>query len=87
MSAAIIGVVLLILIGLAVGIYFLLNAKKCEDHETQDECKEPCQWDTYGGKCIDEEATLTQAPAPAPAPTAGTNAQTRPQWLGCNGIP
>ena len=68
MSAAIIGVVLLILIGLAVGIYFLLNAKKCEDHETQDECKEPCQWDTYGGKCIDEEATLTPAPAPAPAP-------------------
>lgn len=66
MSAAIIGVVLLILIGLAVGIYFLLNAKKCEDHETEEECKEPCQWDTYGGKCIDEEATLTQAPAPAP---------------------
>jgi hypothetical protein len=66
MSAMMIGVVLLILVGLGVGIYFLMNAKKCKDHETQGECKEPCQWDTYGGKCIDENGILTPAPAPAP---------------------
>lgn len=61
-----IGVVLLFLVGLGVGIYFLMNAKKCEDHETQDDCKEPCQWDTYGGKCIDENGILTPAPTPTP---------------------
>ena len=69
MSAMIIGVVLLLLVGLGVGIYFLMNAKKCKDHGTQGECKDPCQWDTYGGKCIDEGDSLTPAPAPAPAPT------------------
>jgi len=66
MSAAIIIVVLVLLAGLGVGIYFLVNAKKCKDHETQEDCKEPCQWDYYGNKCIDEDDNLTPAPANDP---------------------
>jgi len=59
-------VVLLLLVGLGVGIYFLVSAKKCKDYETQDECKEPCQWDTYGNKCIGEDDNLTPAPPAQP---------------------
>jgi len=66
-AAVIIGVVLLLLAGLGVGIYFLLNAKKCKDYETQEECKEPCQWDYYGNKCIDEDEDPTPAPANDPS--------------------
>ena len=58
--------VLLILAGLGVAIYFLVNAKKCKDHKTQDDCKEPCQWDTYGNKCIEEDDDLTPAPPAEP---------------------
>jgi hypothetical protein len=73
MSAAIIGVVfLIVLVGLGVGLYFFLNGKKCKDYETQDECKEPCQWDTYGYKCVDEDDDLTPAP-PAPADDSETS--------------
>src|SRR5210317_257020 len=66
MSAMIMIVVLLLLVGLGVGIYFLVSAKKCKDYETQDECKEPCQWDTYGNKCIGEDDNLTPAPPAQP---------------------
>jgi hypothetical protein len=77
MSAMIIGVVLLLLIGLSVGIYFLVNAKTCEDHETHDECKKPCQWDTYGYKCIGEKDAMTPKPPSVPAPTEpNTSART-----------
>ena len=72
MSAMIIIVVLLLLAGLGVGIYFLVTAKKCEDHETQADCKEPCQWDTYGNKCIGEDDDLTPAPPSNNTPTAPT---------------
>jgi hypothetical protein len=69
MSAGIIIVVLLLLAGLGVGIYFLVNAKKCKDYETQGECKDPCKWDTYGNKCIGEDDDLTPAPPKSPTPT------------------
>ena len=75
MSAMIIGVVLLLLVGLGVGIYFLMNAKTCEDHETQDECKKPCQWDTYGYKCIGEKDAMTPKP-PSNDTTSTTSAKT-----------
>ena len=70
-------VVLLILAGLGVGIYFLVNAKKCKDHETQDECKEPCQWDTYGNKCVDEDDDLTPAPPSNPPSDPSDSAPAR----------
>src|SRR6056300_1638249 len=72
-AAVIIGVVLLLLAGLGVGIYFLLNAKKCKDYETQEECKEPCQWDYYGNKCIDEDEDPTPAPANDPPSDPSNN--------------
>lgn len=62
MSAMIIGVVLLMLVGLGVALYFVLGGKKCKDHESQDECKAPCKWDTYGYKCIDKDTDPTPAP-------------------------
>ncbi|QIG59578.1 hypothetical protein [Dishui Lake phycodnavirus 2] len=68
MNPAVLGIVAILLIGLGVGIYFLVTAKKCKDHKTQDDCKEPCQWDTYGNKCIDEGDDLTDAPVSTPTP-------------------
>ena len=62
MDPIIILVILLVLVGVGVGIYFLMTMKACKDHETQDDCKEPCQWDTYGAKCIDEDDVLTPRP-------------------------
>ena len=59
MSVAVIGIILLILAGLGVALYFFLNTKACKEHETQDDCKEPCKWDTYGNKCIGEDDTPT----------------------------
>jgi hypothetical protein len=59
MNVGVIIAVLLILGGLGVAIYFLVNAKKCKDYDTQDDCKEPCQWDTEGNKCIEEDEDLT----------------------------
>jgi hypothetical protein len=80
MSAAIIGVVLLLLAALGVGIYFMVSAKKCKDYETQDECKEPCQWDTYGYKCVGEDDDLTPAPPTSPASrTSPTSAHEPPR--------
>lgn len=64
MSPAIIGIAILLLVGVGVALYFLLNAKKCKDHKTQDECKKPCQWDTNGNKCIDEDDDLTTTTTP-----------------------
>jgi hypothetical protein len=66
MSAMIIGVVMLVLVALGVGIYFLVSAKKCKDYDTQDKCKEPCKWDTRGNKCIEEDEDLTPAPPAQP---------------------
>lgn len=68
MSAAIMGGVALLLIALGVGLYFLLSKKACKDHETQDDCKEPCKWDTYGNKCIKGDENLTAAPVITPTP-------------------
>lgn len=65
------GLVVLFLIGLGVGLYFLLNKKEaCKEFDTQDKCKAHCQWDTYGNKCIEEDDDLTPAP---PAPPSNNN--------------
>ena len=67
MSVAVIGIILLIILaGLGVALYFFLNTKACKEHETQDDCKKPCKWDTYGNKCIEKDGTLTNAPPPPP---------------------
>ena len=58
---------LLLLVGLGLGLYFFVFAKKdCKKITEEDECTEPCQWDTYGDKCIGEKDTLTAAPTPTP---------------------
>ena len=55
---------LLLLVGIGLGLYFFVFAKKdCKKIEKEDECTEPCQWDTYGNKCIGEDDTLTAAPS------------------------
>ena len=67
MSAAVIGVVLLILAAIGVGVYFMFFVKKeCKEYETQADCKKPCKWDTYGGKCIGKDGDMTPAPPPPP---------------------
>lgn len=68
MNTFVIVLVLLVLVGgAAAAIYFTQDKKKCKDHETQADCKEPCQWDTYGDKCIDEGDDMTPAPVVAAA--------------------
>ena len=71
MSPAVIGVVLLILAAIGVGVYFMFFVKKCKDHETQADCKDPCKWDTYGNKCIEEDDDMTPAPPSTPTPPGG----------------
>ena len=64
---AIVMIGLLLLVGLGLGLYFFVFAKKdCKKITEEDECTEPCQWDTYGDKCIGEKDTLTAAPTPTP---------------------
>jgi len=72
MSVAIIGIIALVVATLGIALYFLLNTKACKKHKTQDECKEPCKWDTYGDKCIGEKDTLTAAPTPTGCSTYTT---------------
>ena len=68
MSAAVIGVVLLILAAIGVGVYFMFFVKKeCKEYETQADCKKPCKWDTYGGKCIGKDGDMTPAPPTPPS--------------------
>jgi len=76
MSAFIIVIILLLLVGAGVGIYFLVGEKKaCSEYDTQDNCKSPCKWDTYGGKCIGEKDAMTPAPPQQPAPDASQSAK------------
>jgi len=64
---AIVMIGLLFLVGLGLGLYFFVFAKKeCKKITDEDECTEPCRWDTYGDKCIGEKDTLTAAPTPTP---------------------
>lgn len=74
MNPGIIIFAVILLVGLMVGLYFLSSSKKCADHETQDDCKEPCQWDTYGGKCIDEDEDLTPGPSNVGGGSGGSGA-------------
>jgi len=69
MSVVIIGAVALLFIAIALGLYFFVFAKKdCTKITEEDECTEPCQWDTYGDKCIGEKDDLTPAPPTQPTP-------------------
>ena len=64
---AIVMIGLLFMIAFGLGLYFFVFAKKnCTKITEEDECTEPCQWDTYGDKCIGEKDTLTAAPTPTP---------------------
>jgi len=66
---AIVVIGLLLLVGLGLGLYFFVFAKKeCKKITEEDECTEPCQWDTYGDKCIGEKDDLTPAPPTQPTP-------------------
>ena len=60
-------IVLLMLLSVGLGLYFFVFAKKdCKKITEEDECTEPCQWDTYGNKCIGEDDDLTPAPTQQP---------------------
>ena len=76
MSFIVILVILLILAGVGVGIYFTMNggAKKCDEVTVQADCKAPCKWDTYGYKCIGEKDPMT--PKPIQQDDSSTSAKT-----------
>lgn len=76
MNFIVILVILLILAGVGVGIYFTMNggAKKCDEVTVQADCKAPCKWDTYGYKCIGEKDPMT--PKPIQQDDSSTSAKT-----------